>query len=81
MELLKKDSRPLFLRGLFEVVGMTSKLLALQYMTAPQVVALARISVPLSIAIGGRMFQEKELKRRFLLGLVIVFGVVMTIVK
>lgn len=75
----KSDARPLFIRGLFEVISMTAKLLALKYLTAPQVVGMARLSVLLSIVVGGKVFGEKEIGRRFLLGAIMVIGILLTI--
>jgi len=65
----------LLLRGGLEIAFMTCKLYALQYLTAPEVVAVQRLSLVLSI-VGGRLFfKEPDFKRRLAAGLLILAGV------
>jgi drug/metabolite transporter (DMT)-like permease len=63
-------------RGLLETAFMVSKLFALQWMDAPAVTGIQRLSLLLSI-IGGRVFfKEEDFKRRLAAGCLIVAGVV-----
>lgn len=74
MEGLRSNWRGLTARGLLEIAFMVCKLAALQYLTAPDVVALQRLSIVLSI-IGGRVFfKEADFLRRLLAGLLILAG-------
>ena len=62
-------------RGLLETSFMVCKLYALQYMHAPAVAGIQRLSLLLSI-IGGRVFfREQDFKRRLAAGCLIVAGV------
>jgi drug/metabolite transporter (DMT)-like permease len=66
----------LLVRGVLEIAFMTCKLYALQSLTAPDVVAVQRLSLVLSI-IGGRVFfREPDFRRRLAAGFLIVAGVV-----
>ncbi len=74
MEGLRSNWRGLTARGVLEIAFMVCKLAALQYLTAPDVVALQRLSLVLSI-IGGRVFfKEADFLRRLLAGLLILAG-------
>jgi drug/metabolite transporter (DMT)-like permease len=74
MEGLRSNWRGLTARGVLEIAFMVCKLAALQYLTAPDVVALQRLSLVLSI-IGGRVFfKEADFVRRLLAGLLILAG-------
>jgi drug/metabolite transporter (DMT)-like permease len=65
----------LLLRGSLENAFMICKLYALQFLQAPDVVAVQRLSLVLSI-VGGRMFfKESDFKRRLAAGLLILVGV------
>jgi drug/metabolite transporter (DMT)-like permease len=72
--LLNLQSRPLLLRGFFEVISLVAKITALQYLTAPTVVAFARLSVPLSIFSGAILLGEKQLGRRLLYASFMIVG-------
>lgn len=76
---LKSESKGLFLRGFFEVISLIAKLTALQYLTAPSVVAIGRLSVPLSIFSGAIFFKEKQMGRRLIFGTLMVFGCIITL--
>jgi drug/metabolite transporter (DMT)-like permease len=66
----------LLVRGGLEIAFMVCKLYALQFLHPPDVVAVQRLSIVLSI-IGGRMFfKEPDFGRRLVAGLLIVGGVV-----
>jgi drug/metabolite transporter (DMT)-like permease len=72
---LRNHRAGLFLRGALEIAFMVCKLSALQFLAAPDVVAVQRLSLVLSI-IGGRMFfKEPDFKRRFAAGVLILVGV------
>jgi drug/metabolite transporter (DMT)-like permease len=65
----------LLIRGGLEIAFMVCKLSALQFLAAPDVVAVQRLSLVLSI-IGGRMFfKEPDFTRRLAAGLLILGGV------
>ncbi|HWG47260.1 MAG TPA: EamA family transporter [Gemmataceae bacterium] len=65
----------LLIRGFLEVAFMVCKLYALEFMDAPAVVGIQRLSLLLSI-IGGRVFfKEADFKRRLAAGALIVVGV------
>lgn len=65
----------LLLRGALEISFMVCKLSALQFLAAPDVVAVQRLSLVLSI-VGGRMFfKEEDFKRRLAAGILILVGV------
>jgi drug/metabolite transporter (DMT)-like permease len=65
----------LLIRGALEVAFMVCKLYALQFLFAPDVVAIQRLSLVLAI-IGGRVFfKEPDFRRRLAAGLLIVAGV------
>jgi drug/metabolite transporter (DMT)-like permease len=72
---LRAHRAGLLLRGALEVAFMVCKLYALQFLAAPDVVAMQRLSLVLSI-IGGRMFfKEPDFKRRLAAGILILMGV------
>jgi len=65
----------LWLRGLLEVAFMVAKLHALQFLQAPYVVGLQRVSLLVSI-VGGRLFfKEEDFGRRLAAGTLILAGV------
>ena len=64
----------LFSRGIFEFLFMSSKLWALQFLQAPYVVALTKVSLILVILGGGIFFREQHIKRRLLGALIIILG-------
>jgi drug/metabolite transporter (DMT)-like permease len=74
MEGLRTHQAGLWVRGLLEVAFMVSKLTALQYLQAPYVAGLQRLSVVLSI-LGGRVFfKEADFVRRLAAAVLIVGG-------
>lgn len=75
IQALKDHSGGLWIRGGLETAFMICKLSALQFLQAPDVVAVQRLSLVLSI-IGGRMFfKEPDFKRRLAAGILILVGV------
>jgi drug/metabolite transporter (DMT)-like permease len=75
VQALRLHRTGLLCRGALEVAFMVCKLSALQFLPAPDVVAVQRLSVVLSI-LGGRMFfKEPDFVRRLAAGLLILGGV------
>jgi uncharacterized membrane protein len=64
----------LWLRGKLEVAFMVAKLYALQYLQAPDVVAVQRLSLLLSILGGRFLFREEDFGRRLAAGILILAG-------
>jgi drug/metabolite transporter (DMT)-like permease len=76
---LRVHRGPLFLRGALETAFMTTKLWALQFLQAPYVAALQRVSLLLSIAGGHLMFREKDFARRIAAGALITAGAMLVL--
>ncbi|MFN4259175.1 MAG: EamA family transporter [Gemmataceae bacterium] len=75
LQALRVERKALLVRGVLEVAFMVSKLTALQYLQAPYVVGIHRLSLLLSI-IGGRVFfHEQDFGRRLAAGVLILGGV------
>jgi drug/metabolite transporter (DMT)-like permease len=75
LQALRTHRSWLLTRGGLEVAFMVCKLFALQFLSAPDVVAILRLSLLLSI-IGGRMFfKEPDFGRRLAAGILILVGV------
>ncbi len=78
---LSLHAKPFWLRGFFEIAYMVSKLFALQYLSAPQVVAIGKLTLLLSI-VGGRVFfKEEQFTRRMAAGLLILAGVLVIVLE
>lgn len=77
---LTSHSRPLLLRGALEVGFMVSKLSALTVLSAPQVSAILRLSVLLSMFGGSVMLKEKGLIRNLLGGALSIIGVTIAVI-
>ena len=60
--------RLFLLRGIFEFIFMTLKLIALQFISAPYAVTLMRASILFTILGGGVILHEGDLKRRLFAG-------------
>lgn len=74
-EALRVYGSGLLFRGGLEVAFMACKLFALQFLDAPDVVAVQRFSLVLSI-LGGRVFfKEPDFRRRSAAGILILAGV------
>jgi drug/metabolite transporter (DMT)-like permease len=72
---LHGEQRHLWARGFLEVAFMVPKLFAMQFMQAPDVVSIQRLSLVFSI-IGGRVFfKEEDFGRRLAAGVLILAGV------
>jgi drug/metabolite transporter (DMT)-like permease len=69
-----------FLRGLFEVAFMSSKLTALRYLTPSYAVGIQNISLLFTIISGALIFKEKDLERRLAAGLLIFTGIIIMLV-
>jgi len=73
---LQRHEAGLLIRGFLEIAFMVCKLHALQYLQAPYVVSIQRLSLIFSI-IGGRLFfQEADFGRRLASGVLILGGVI-----
>ncbi len=68
--------KPLWLRGLFEVLFMISKLTALQYLPVQYVAALTRSSLVFTVVGAKVLYGEGEFKRRLLGSFLILIGVI-----
>ncbi len=64
-----------WLRGLFEVLFMVTKLYALTELTASQVMLILRLSVVLSVLAGFFYFKEKNFLRRTIAAIITLIGV------
>lgn len=67
------------LRGFFEIGSMFAKLFALQYMPAPYVVGIMRVSIILSVFSGYLFFGEKEIKTRLISGTITLLGILLIV--
>jgi drug/metabolite transporter (DMT)-like permease len=77
LQAVRRHRVGLLIRGAMEIAFMVCKLYALTVLQAPDVVAVQRLSLVLSI-IGGRMFfKEPDFERRLAAGLLILGGVFM----
>ena len=63
------------LRGFLEITFMVSKLTAMQFLSAPEVVAIQRLSLLLAIVAGRVIFKEPDFGRRLAAGMLILAGV------
>lgn len=76
---LKEFKKPFLIRGIFEVTFMVIKLTALQFLQAPYVSGIMKVSLLLSI-IGGRVFfKERDFTKRALSGVLIITGIIFII--
>lgn len=78
-EQVSVSSRPLFIRGILEVLFMISKLFGLQYLEAQYVSGIQKLTLVFSVAIGGKAFHEHDQKKRILTSLLIVVGSVLIV--
>jgi drug/metabolite transporter (DMT)-like permease len=75
LQALRVHRSGLLVRGFFEIAFMVSKLYALQFLAAPDVVGVQRVSLLLSIVGGKVFFQEKDFGQRLAAGVFILAGV------
>jgi uncharacterized membrane protein len=71
---LSNNSRALLLRGLFETIFMIAKMAALAVLPAHIVVGIMRVSILLTVIMGGAMFQEQHRAQRIIGTLVMYVG-------
>ncbi len=71
---LRKNSSVFFLRGFLEVIFMTLKMLALQYLQAPIVVILQRFSVVLTVLGGKFLYNEHDFPKRLFASLLVIIA-------
>ena len=74
--MLVQYRRPFWLRGFFEIGFMVAKLSALQYMSAPLVDSIMRVSLVFSIVTGRLYFAEQDFRRRLAAGALVLCGAV-----
>jgi drug/metabolite transporter (DMT)-like permease len=67
------NARTFLLRGLFETIFMVAKMVALTTLPAHVVVGIMRISMILTVAVGGAWFHEKDRVRR-VVGTVLMYA-------
>ena len=70
------NARAFLLRGLFETVFMVTKMVALTSLPAHIVVGIMRISMILTVVVGGAWFHEKDRMRRVVGTLLMYVGLV-----
>jgi drug/metabolite transporter (DMT)-like permease len=73
---LAGNARAFLLRGLFETVFMVAKMVALTTLPAHVVVGIMRISMILTVVVGGAWFHEKDRTRRVVGALLMYAGLV-----
>jgi drug/metabolite transporter (DMT)-like permease len=76
---LRQHRAGLLLRGLLEVAFMSGKLIAIQSLQAPDVVAIQRLSLVLSILAGRFLFGEPDFLRRLAAAILIAAGIILTV--
>lgn len=74
---LRGNARPFLLRGLFETVFMVAKMVALTTLPAHVVVGIMRMSMILTVVVGGAWFHEKDRARRIIGTLVMYVGLIL----
>lgn len=70
------NARAFLLRGLFETVFMVAKMVALTTLPAHVVVGIMRMSMILTVVVGGAWFHEKDRVRRVIGTLVMYVGLI-----
>lgn len=75
-ELIRGHQKLLWGRGLIEVLFMVTKLFALQFIQAPYVSGIGKLSLLISILGGRFIFKEGEFLRRLLAAMLIIVGVI-----
>ena len=73
------STKPLTLRGLFEVLFMIIKLYGLKYLEPQYASGIQKLTLVFSVAIGGKAFKEHDQKRRMLVSMIIVVGSLLVI--
>lgn len=76
---LREYRTGLWVRGFLEVAFMSCKLTAVQYLTAPNVAAIQRLSLLPSILGGRFLFKEQDFGRRLAAAALILVGVTLAI--
>lgn len=71
--------RPFTVRGIFETGFMVCKLAALQFLTAPKVLGIQKLSLLISIVGGRVVFKEGDFARRFIAGCFVFAGIVIIV--
>lgn len=79
MAQLGDNKRRFSLRGIFEVLFMVLKMLALQHLTAPVVVVMQRFSVVFTVIAGKLIYKEHDFKKRMAASALIVASAILVI--
>lgn len=77
---MKLAATPLLIRGVLEVSFMVTKLFALTYLQAPYVAAITRLSLLILILGGYFFFNEGDLIKRLLAGMLVICGALIVII-
>jgi uncharacterized membrane protein len=78
---LSSHSKLFHLRGLFEVLFMTTKLFAMQFMEPQYVVGIGKLGLVLSIIGGGFFYKEEGTLRRMCIASLIIVGSLLIILS
>jgi len=81
LQALRTFGQDFWLRGLLETAFMVGKLWALRFLDAPEVVALQRCSILLSIVAGRVLFREEDFGKRLVAGTFILAGVLLVVLS
>ena len=78
---LNSNTKPFLLRGFFEVIFMTTKLFALQYLQAPELSAIVRVQLLFAVISGNVLFKEINFWRKFFGAVLTVTGIAIILLK
>jgi len=76
---LRRCARPFTLRAVLEVTNMSSKLIATQYLTAPEVSTLMRLNLFIAVIAGQKLFNEEGFFRRLAGVFLVLIGAVIVV--
>jgi drug/metabolite transporter (DMT)-like permease len=76
---MKLNVRAFLLRGLFETIFMVAKMIALVTLPAHVVVGIMRMSLLLTVVVGGAMFKEQDRVRRIIASAIMCAGLVLLV--
>lgn len=78
---IKAEHKSFWLRGVFELFQLVSKLYALQFLQAPYVVSIMRLSLLFSILTGRLILKEAHFWQRLSGGVLVVIGVAVVVLE
>ena len=76
---MRFNIRAFLLRGLFETIFMVAKMIALVTLPAHIVVGIMRMSMLLTVVVGGAMFKEEDRARRIIASAIMCVGLVLLV--